>query len=239
MILRLIPVPIFSTIAFFIQSYIPGIKNLYPWAFPAIALVVGLAFSVFFVAVRYRLRLTDYETPIISMFFDASDEACNRFLHDGNGLPTDHLLRIGVKATKGKMATGVVVRLAAIEPSIPDLPQALHPMSASRDGISKDWQGDGSFDLRPGDVEYVDVFRHLASDGVLGEAGLSIVFNSFAASIESCSYKLTLTAHAREGQRTTQQFQYEFNKDGYIHFYPLEEVNSRYGSALSLLYSEC
>jgi hypothetical protein len=56
------PVPVAGGLAYLGQSYLPGVRNLYPWAFPVIMMVVGLAILMFITAVRYRARL-DFGGP--------------------------------------------------------------------------------------------------------------------------------------------------------------------------------
>lgn len=55
MILRWFSVPTLSVIGLGIQSSIPGVKNLYPWAFPLIVANVALAVLIFVAAVRLQL----------------------------------------------------------------------------------------------------------------------------------------------------------------------------------------
>lgn len=55
MILRLLGTPGLVAIAFFLQGKIPGVKNLYPWAFPLMVGIVAVAVLVFIAAVRLQI----------------------------------------------------------------------------------------------------------------------------------------------------------------------------------------
>ncbi len=44
-------------IALLVQDYIPGVKNLYPWAMPSIVFVAAYAGLVFITAVRLRIQV--------------------------------------------------------------------------------------------------------------------------------------------------------------------------------------
>ena len=55
---RWLPVPGLAVFAVVIQGYIPGIKNLYPWAFSLIVALVSLGLLFFLTAVRLQSQLT-------------------------------------------------------------------------------------------------------------------------------------------------------------------------------------
>lgn len=45
------------------QDSIPGVKNLYPWAFPSMTAIVVVSLLIFATAVRYRKRLGELTQP--------------------------------------------------------------------------------------------------------------------------------------------------------------------------------
>ena len=62
-----VSLPGLPAIALWVQNQIPGVKNLYPWAFPLIVFIgVLLVFAVWGL-VRVRHRLLVLETPVLKV----------------------------------------------------------------------------------------------------------------------------------------------------------------------------
>ena len=57
MAFRWLGIPAATGAAVLLQDQIPGVRHLYPWAFPVITGIVGFALITFYVAVGYRLKL--------------------------------------------------------------------------------------------------------------------------------------------------------------------------------------
>ena len=80
MLLGWASIPTSGSIAYLVQSFIPGVRNLYPWAFPVIVAIAVIAIHMFVIAVRYRARL-DFGGPhnrdkLIRSAWDLHDSAC-------------------------------------------------------------------------------------------------------------------------------------------------------------------
>ena len=92
-------------------------------------------------------------------------------------------------------------------------------------GSPTEWQGDGSFDIRAGDIAYVDVLRFLPSYGQETDR-LEIVMQSYAyRTVPFHTLTLTLSAQAKQGPAITNRFTLEVNPNGLTRFYPLDEVS--------------
>ena len=168
-----------------------------------------------------REKIKKYEETPISLLYDDADPACKRDWYR-DGRLNQRLWRIGVTGP-GRLLEGIVVRLENTQPSVPDLPQILHPMSS---GIAQGtWQGDGTFDLRPDDTEYIDVLRYTADTGI-GQTGLQLVCQQFSQSLELRSYVLTISAAAKESKRVTARFMFDVNREGLMQFYGLSDANA-------------
>ena len=161
---------------------------------------------------QLRDKVRKYEATSLAIFYDGDNENCDRRVPMDMGLPmTERLFRIGVTGSAGKLINGVVVRIEEAEPTLPDVRLPLHPMSSKPLATGPGWDGDGSFSIRPGDTEYVDVLRYpVAAD----PSHLYIVRQGPPKRIPLCSYELELTAQAETGQRTSKVFEFEFSDDG-------------------------
>ncbi len=161
---------------------------------------------------QYR-KVKDYEEPRLDIFYDNDNDSCRRDFFDPDSGYVQVLFRVGVQGAKGVNTKGVIVRVESAEPAITDLPQRLHPMSAKRvGGADGHWEGDGAFDIRPGEVEYVDVFRF--ETDLNSEGSLSLVANSFSMSIPDESYSLIIKAAAMDERSVTKRFRLESEKGG-------------------------
>lgn len=168
-----------------------------------------------------RDKALAYETTNLLIEFDDANASCKRDQHLGDDQLGERLWRVGIKGSGGHLMNGVVVQLVAIEPSVDDLPQALHPMNSPWQGQPTDWKGDGSFDIRPGATEYVDVIRYRPSYGQESDR-LEIVLQSRAKTVPFRTQTLTLSAQGREGPCKTRRFQVEVNPKGLTRFYSLD-----------------
>ena len=79
------------------------------------------------------------------------------------------------------------------------------------------WNGDGTFDLRPGDTEYVDVLRYIPNGGI-GTEQMQLVLQSLPKNLAVRSYSFTLTAQEESGQKVEREFQCELS-DRQMRFY--------------------
>lgn len=192
----------------------------------AISLFVFLTIRLLVVSPMYmwkegRDKVGAYEVTDLSFYYDDANASCKRDKYLGDGQLGERLWRVGIKGSEGTLIKGVIIQLEAIEPSIDDLPQALHPMKALWKGGPTEWEGDGSFDIRPGATEYVDVIRYQPSHGQ-ESSRLEIVLQSYAKSTPFRTQTLTLSAQGQQGPRLTKRFQLEVNPDNLTRFYPLD-----------------
>lgn len=168
-----------------------------------------------------RDKIRVYETPQLFISYDDADLACKRDKYLGDHQLGERLWRVRIKGSQGTLIKGVVVQLEAIEPSIDDLPQALHPMTLPWKGLPTEWEGDGSFDIRPGATAYVDIIRYVPSYGQ-ESSQLELVLQSYRKAVPFRTHTLTLSAQGQEGPRITKRFQLEVNPDNLTRFYPLD-----------------
>lgn len=174
-------------------------------------------------------RIDAYETTDLRFVFVEGIEPYQRDIHLGDDTLGERLWRIGVRGSKGTLTKGVVVRLELVAGAvIRDLPQILHPMKSLWQGSPTEWQGDGSFDIRPGDIEHVDVIRFRPSHGQENDR-LEIVLQSYAyTTVPYHTLTLTLSAQANQGQAITGRFILEVNPKGLTRFYPLDPISESY-----------
>ena len=189
-------------------------------------MLIPFAFLALFIAPyktwkREYEKVIGYETVNLDIFYDDENDACKRDLLDDDGEFLQRLWRVGVKGTRGKPSKGVVVRLETTEPFVTDLPAALHPFGGEGMG-EPHWRGDGSFDIRPGDTEYVEVIRYQPTKN--GEDRLWITFQLgypiIGRPVTFRSYTLQLTARGNDGPGTFARFRLEVG-DGIPQFYQL------------------
>ena len=171
-----------------------------------------------------RDRLLAYETPVLSFYYDDANTSCKRDIPQGDGQLGQRLWRVGVKGAEGIIATGVVVRVEKMEPSMPDLPQTLHDMDGKWTGATNGWDGDGSFDILAGATKYVDVLRYQPRYSLEQSDYLGLCLQSQCPdqSIPFLTYILTLSAQGREGPPITKRFQLEINPYNLTRFYALD-----------------
>ncbi len=124
---------------------------------------------------------------------------------------------MAIKGSKGRPAKNVVVRVSGADPLVSDLPQILHPMSSKMLTTGTGWNGDGTFDPRPGDTEYVDVLRYIPNGGI-GTEQMQLVLQSLPKNLAVRSYSFTLTAQEESGQKVEREFQCELS-DRQMRFY--------------------
>jgi len=187
MLLRLLGIGSVAGISFMIQGFIPGVQNLYPWAFPLIMGVVYAAFLALHVASDYRLSLDERSVSPLSIAFPRLERTLVR---EDIIRGREHLWRIEVRLVNTSdslpVSTSQVILLAKRRwPDGVERNYALHPITDlcglykpkghvmaeneylgprdSRTGdyyfLDNDWHGQKPVDIHTwGNVHIVDSF---------------------------------------------------------------------------------
>lgn len=161
-------------------------------------------------------RVHEYEDIPLEISYDPEDRSCFR-----KASKQDLVWRIKVVGSKGLMIKNVIVRLVDAEPKILDLPQVLHPMESK--AISRSWEGDGTFDLRPQEPAYVDILRY----GYGAFPRLLLVAQGSPEGhlyMTCCSHVLTITAQGEHGQKAIKHFSFQVDDGEKMGAHSLREI---------------
>ena len=157
------------------------------------------------------------EISALTIAYDNDNGSCNRPVYEGwqgtegwveGPVLYERLYRIGVSGAKDRVTEGVIVRLDSTDPDIGDLPRTLHPMRSQPTGHG--WEGNGVFDIRPDDTEYVDVLRFRPNNG-LGQPVVSFVCQDGDRPSRAEPYEIIVTAQALKGQKAISHFKFDTN----------------------------
>lgn len=224
MVGRFLPAPSLPVLAYLAQSHIPGVENLYWWAFPTMAFIVGLAVSIGFAAVRIQGRLTRVQEslarespPALEFVFSNEFRACemkqSRRNEKGEDVPYWVLWRVGIRGTQGKSIQNAEIRLLEFEPQGAGfLPQALHPMEAPL-VIAADTPVPSTFAIDPDVVKFVDVVRWFPNRQKDEAFAIAYHLNHLPSPIPEGDYIFRLGASARDVSMIERRFRV-FMTDG-------------------------
>ncbi len=169
-------------------------------------------------------KLQKYEAINLAIHYDDTDPSCKReTVRDGKLVTCKW--RVRITASQGQMVKNIVVKLEETNPTLCecDLPAILHLMSASERVDSTGWEGDGSFTLRPGEGEYVDVLRYReAAEKQNRPETIQFLFHYLLgrpSQFDMCSYKMTISASGDKGQAAREELIFEVNRNGLMRFY--------------------
>lgn len=186
--------PALPIAAMAIQGNIPGVKNLYTWAFPLIVFGSLLLVFAFIGLVQARHRILDFDTAELEIVFDEQLDACKMTERvktaDGSDLIHWVLWRVGVRS-KGRDIDDVELRLDKFVPHGAEfLPQVLHRMAAL---LPFGNLPEAKFRASRNSTEYIDVVRWAPS--AAPDSRFHWVYNLFNLPTPSPEgdYRITLT----------------------------------------------